>query len=1068
LKLEVKSLIFHIRKMPPTEQQESNSEMEGKNRATGQAMEHGPVRFPHWVDGAMAEFSWSPTGQEWLWCSNGTSARKELQYELTTAYTYLVQQASLELQDGNPEEYQERLRAFAQRNSGVGYDSSRAQYFGNVNRDGAKSPSSQYEHQMHLERTSGKGQYPGRTGGSQGSKGSGKGDVVTPARSPGRKEFFKGAMKGRADEQFTWEVIERRRLMHENAWKAPNIQMLDKMEIVQSAWDQLEEPYRHYAYINTVGATFEALSQWHNETFAEAKGANVAALKPRIWSRGEPRYPGAYPMDVVQDGTPEAEPQGNPERPATGTFALPVRQDASPPGLEQAPVATRARPLFDMQCSCEKCGTKIDYLDSNGRRWLRRCTNQREVDDDGNVSYSTLCETCQLHSLGNCDCECGDEPNAEARGAGAFKTERSSAKAQEHERQPGQCTCRGLCGPVPTSNPRGQRCTNAETIDPNGNPTGLCSECAPFYNGLRGGNEEWECGCRCGGEPEEPELTGEIFDGERYCTPDTFDEGVKHVAARLQQPFPDDPRLPRAIEQVVSGTAKAVAKAMAEGKEENKLGRSLPKLENMPAVASGNPWRNLKSISQWSSQWYTYAEVAYPGHGSTILQKYMERGFQYHLERMQCTTGEEIAELGGIQYFTAIIESITKKEKTVMTQMLAINQHVYSSEILNHMSRYRLKPLPVEEMLAWLVIGIHTYYNVKDVEQVRALRMIASTPRAETVWGLQDWYHTVEIVAPLGYAIWNDIGLGMHKMVSAWLSRTGFFPDEQARDTFMRKFWDFKLNSMYPKEADIRRCYVWLIDQLTFLGKLSRDEKKPQQGNHNKDRGKGNRRAFVAELDEWEDLSDGQMLEHSRWLALVAELPASQFPLESSEIDVVDLNALLGNYAKGKGKKGRKGNTATADEPISETAAAAVKANKGGDTSKPGDWLCAECGEKNFAFRTECWKNQCKAPRAANAALADPLENAMVMHAVENEWYANEDYWYDYPDAELTCTDHADAARKGKGKGKKGKGKGKGKGKKPKFWRKPNANPAQEDTKQSEAIEEVSTPGVAQGVTPPQ
>lgn len=32
--------------------------------------------------------------------------------------------------------------------------------------------------------------------------------------------------------------------------------------------------------------------------------------------------------------------------------------------------------------------------------------------------------------------------------------------------------------------------------------------------------------------------------------------------------------------------------------------------------------------------------------------------------------------------------------------------------------------------------------------------------------------------------------------------------------------------------------------------------------------------------------------------------------------------------------------------------------------SRPGDWSCAKCGNLNFAFRTECHKNNCKEPRS--------------------------------------------------------------------------------------------------------
>jgi len=49
------------------------------------------------------------------------------------------------------------------------------------------------------------------------------------------------------------------------------------------------------------------------------------------------------------------------------------------------------------------------------------------------------------------------------------------------------------------------------------------------------------------------------------------------------------------------------------------------------------------------------------------------------------------------------------------------------------------------------------------------------------------------------------------------------------------------------------------------------------------------------------------------------------------------------------------------------------KAPRPGTTSRsarPGDWDCEKCGEMNFAYRTECHRTDCKAPRPVGGAEA--------------------------------------------------------------------------------------------------
>ncbi len=198
------------------------------------------------------------------------------------------------------------------------------------------------------------------------------------------------------------------------------------------------------------------------------------------------------------------------------------------------------------------------------------------------------------------------------------------------------------------------------------------------------------------------------------------------------------------------------------------------------------------------------------------------------------------------------------------------------------------------------------------------------------------------------------------------------------------------------------------------------------------------------------------MEQHGLWLSCIAGLSATEFPLEGEDEREIDLNALLGSKGKGKGK-GKKGHTATSptdNQPTerSESANAATTREK-----RPGDWLCTKCGDLNYAFRTECWKNDCKTPRAANAQLADPVENALALQAIAEYW---DESWED-DEAPQDGDAHADAAKrggKGKGKGKGKGGRGRGKGPKGRGRGKPRANQAQESDANKEAAKTEAAP----------
>ena len=85
----------------------------------------------------------------------------------------------------------------------------------------------------------------------------------------------------------------------------------------------------------------------------------------------------------------------------------------------------------------------------------------------------------------------------------------------------------------------------------------------------------------------------------------------------------------------------------------------------------------------------------------------------------------------------------------------------YSHDIQAHMDRLMLYQTYITDTLAQYFFGMRKLYGIRDLVELNAIRTIAASPRSTSLHGMLDWWTAVNLVAPLGYAMWTDIAHGL-------------------------------------------------------------------------------------------------------------------------------------------------------------------------------------------------------------------------------------------------------------------------------------------------------------------
>jgi hypothetical protein len=347
------------------------------------------------------------------------------------------------------------------------------------------------------------------------------------------------------------------------------------------------------------------------------------------------------------------------------------------------------------------------------------------------------------------------------------------------------------------------------------------------------------------------------------------------------------------------------------------------------------------------------------------------------------------------------------------------------------------------------------------------------------------------LLEPLRYLYWSEIGNGLHRLGNLYLlPERKFFRDERERDEFKQTWFKFRLNTMHVDSKMCREAITFLVNTLTFLNRIQVTHKSDKANR----RFSGKSRAHTATT---QSLDTGEnIVEYANWLALAAQLPESEFPLEGDDLEDLDILPMLGHAARQytrKPKPKAKANAAEGstedkqdDSPATpevdnatQSSALAAKGGKGqkgrgkggksahaakgseGQIMRPGSWTCTKCQAHNYSRNTVCFRSECQAP-IGNAKITPGLSanaanygshDATHIGSEEVGQYFNES-WNDADNWAAYKEDFALAA----GKGSKPPFKQRGKGPKKQAVRNFRGNTAWDDSQDSTVYWQQDTP----------